>query len=88
MKAFTTLFPGLQACVDASDGKPFCCLRPVTPNGLPILGLGRYRNLFHNIGHGHLGWTLSHGTARIVADLVAGRRPEIDMAGYRPGRGQ
>jgi D-amino-acid dehydrogenase len=37
-------------------------------------------NLFLNVGHGHLGWTLCCGSARIVADLVAGRTPEIEFA--------
>ena len=40
----------------------------MTPDGPPILGLGRHRNLFFNTGHGHMGWTMACGTARIVAD--------------------
>jgi D-amino-acid dehydrogenase len=60
------------------------CLRPMTPDGPPVLGLGRHRNLYFNAGHGHMGWTMAFGTARIVADLVAGRRPEHDLAGLAP----
>ncbi len=52
-------------------------LRPMTPSNLPILGRSRYPNLFLNTGHGHIGWTMSHGTARITADLIAGRAPAI-----------
>jgi D-amino-acid dehydrogenase len=52
-------------------------LRPMTPDNLPILGRKRHRNLFYNTGHGHIGWTMSHGTARLVADLVAGREPAL-----------
>ena len=52
-------------------------LRPMTPEGTPILGRGRHSNLFYNTGHGHLGWTMSCGTARITADLIAGKTPEI-----------
>ena len=52
-------------------------LRPMTPDNLPILGRKRHRNLFYNTGHGHIGWTMSHGTARLVADLVAGRDPAL-----------
>jgi D-amino-acid dehydrogenase len=52
-------------------------LRPMTPDNLPILGRRRYRNLWFNTGHGHIGWTMSHGSARITADLIAGREPAI-----------
>ena len=55
--------------------------RPMTPDGPPILGLGRHRNLFFNCGHGHMGWTMACGTARIVADLMTGRMPELDLEG-------
>src|ERR671937_468715 len=49
--------------------------------GAPILGLGRHRNLFFNCGHGHMGWTMACGTARIVADLMTGRMPDLDLDG-------
>jgi D-amino-acid dehydrogenase len=54
-------------------------LRPMTPDNLPILGRRRHRNLWYNTGHGHMGWTMSHGSARITADLIAGREPAIPM---------
>ncbi|WP_396333645.1 D-amino acid dehydrogenase [Burkholderia anthina] len=56
-------------------------LRPMTPSNLPCFGRRRYRNLFMNTGHGHIGWTMSHGSARITADLIAGRKPAISMEG-------
>ncbi|PFH20182.1 D-amino acid dehydrogenase [Burkholderia sp. JKS000303] len=56
-------------------------LRPMTPSNLPCFGRQRYRNLFMNTGHGHIGWTMSHGSARITADLIAGRKPAISMEG-------
>jgi D-amino-acid dehydrogenase len=56
-------------------------LRPMTPTNLPFLGPTRLPNLFLNCGHGHIGWTMSHGSARIVADLVGGRAPAIPMDG-------
>ena len=43
-------------------------LRPMTPKGTPMLGASPKRNLFLNAGHGHIGWTMSMGSARIVAD--------------------
>ena len=66
---------------DWERGEYRACLRPMTPDGPPILGLARHRNLFLNCGHGHMGWTMACGTARIVADLVAGRTPDLDLAG-------
>ncbi len=60
-------------------------LRPMTPEGTPLLGRGRHRNLFYNCGHGHMGWTMACGSARIVADLIAARPPEIDLAGLTLG---
>jgi D-amino-acid dehydrogenase len=57
------------------------CLRPMTPNNLPLIGQRRFSNLFLNCGHGHIGWTMSHGSARIAADLIAGRKPAIPMDG-------
>jgi D-amino-acid dehydrogenase len=60
-------------------------LRPMTPNNLPFFGRRRFRNLFLNTGHGHIGWTMSHGSARITADLIAGRNPAISMDGLLTG---
>jgi D-amino-acid dehydrogenase len=67
----------------ADYGQPqyWACLRAMTPNGAPILGRGRYGNLFYNTGHGHLGWTMACGTARITADLIAGRKPDLPLDG-------
>ena len=57
-------------------------LRPMTCDGPPILGASPYTNLFFNTGHGPLGWTLSVGSARCVADIIAGLKPEIDVTAY------
>src|SRR5271169_2962587 len=56
-------------------------LRPMTPNNLPLFGKRGFRNLYLNSGHGHIGWTMSHGSAKITADLIAGRKAEIPMDG-------
>jgi D-amino-acid dehydrogenase len=56
-------------------------LRPMTPDNLPIIGRGRLGNLWVNTGHGHMGWTWACGSARITADLIAGRTPEHDVSG-------
>ena len=49
----------------------------MTTDGKPILGKERHSNLFYNTGHVHLSWTKSCGKARITADLIAGKTPEI-----------
>jgi len=53
-------------------------LRPMTPDGPPIIGPTRLENLHLNTGHGTLGWTMACGSARVVADQLQGVKPEID----------
>jgi D-amino-acid dehydrogenase len=66
----------------------WCGLRPMTPDGTPIIGPTRYSNLWLATGHGTLGWTMAAGTGRVVADLLSGRSPEIDMTGLTLDRYQ
>ncbi|MGH8683037.1 MAG: D-amino acid dehydrogenase [Burkholderiales bacterium] len=56
-------------------------LRPMTPDGPPILGPTPIGNLLLNAGHGSQGWSMACGSGRVLADLVSGRRPEIDLEG-------
>jgi D-amino-acid dehydrogenase len=56
-------------------------LRPMTPDGTPLLGATPVPKLLLATGHGTLGWTMAAGTGRVMADLIAGRQPEIDMEG-------
>ncbi|MEO5337596.1 MAG: D-amino acid dehydrogenase [Magnetospirillum sp. WYHS-4] len=72
------LFPG---CADPARATLWTGLRPKTPDSVPILGATRLRNLFLDTGHGTLGWTMACGSGRAMADLLAGREPEIDLAG-------
>jgi D-amino-acid dehydrogenase len=55
-------------------------LRPATPSNVPLVGATRYRNLFVDTGHGTLGWTMACGSGRALADLIAGRKPDVDFA--------
>src|SRR5262245_53006980 len=66
---------------DYADAKHWAGLRAVTPKGTPILGASRVPNRFLNTGHGHIGWTMSLGSARIVADAIVGRAAAIDTVG-------
>jgi D-amino-acid dehydrogenase len=59
------------------------CLRPMTPDGPPIIGRGRLANLYYNTGHGHMGWTMACGSSRILADLMEGRTPSIPLDGLQ-----
>lgn len=66
-------------------------LRPMTPDGTPILGPTPYANLHLATGHGTLGWTMAAGTGKLLADLISGSTPEIDTEGlalsrYTPSR--
>ncbi|HHY49695.1 MAG TPA: D-amino acid dehydrogenase [Alphaproteobacteria bacterium] len=77
-RSLRDLFP---AAGDVSKASFWCGLRPMTPDGTPVLGRsGRFSNLFLNTGHGTLGWTMAAGSGRVIADLVSGRQPEIDTS--------
>ncbi len=71
---------------DISKAEGWTGLRPMTPDGTPVLGRSRYGNLFLNTGHGTLGWTMACGSGRAVADLVLGREPEISFDGLTAER--
>ncbi len=75
LRAARELFPGAG---DYQRPDFWAGLRPMTPDNLPIFGHGRTGNLWVNAGHGHMGWTWACGSARITADLIAGRKPEHD----------
>ena len=54
-------------------------LRPATPGGVPCIGRTRYPNLLLNTGHGTLGWTMAFGSGAAIADIVSGKKPELDF---------
>lgn len=68
------LFPGAG---DPETAEYWTGLRPATPGNVPLIGRTRYSNLYLNTGHGTLGWTHACGSARALADLVDGRKPEL-----------
>ena len=74
----TDLFP---AGGDVSRAEFWCGLRPMTPDGTPVVGGTKLPNLYLATGHGTLGWTMAAGTGRVMADLISGKPPAIDMAG-------
>jgi len=77
------LFPGLN---DAGAER-WMGHRPSIPDSLPVLGRSPYhRNVFFAFGHGHIGLTLAAVSGRVIADLVAGRAPPMDVRPFRPDR--
>ena len=68
------LFPNAG---DTSHAEFWCGLRPMTPDGTPIIGKTPIENLFTNAGHGTLGWTMSCGSAKLLADIVSGEKADI-----------
>lgn len=82
---FSDLFPSGG---DVSRAEGWTGLRPMTPDGTPIMGRTQYGNLFLNTGHGTLGWTMACGSGRAVADLVTGKTPEISFEGLEATRYQ
>jgi D-amino-acid dehydrogenase len=71
---------------DVSKAEFWTGLRPMTPDGTPIIGECQCENLLLSTGHGTLGWTMATGTGRVMADLISGRAPEISMEGLGVAR--
>lgn len=61
-------------------------LRPMTPDGPPVIGPTQYANLHLNTGHGTLGWTMSCGSGRVLADMLSGKKPEVDVSALNVDR--
>jgi D-amino-acid dehydrogenase len=81
------LFPGGGRIEEATF---WTGLRPMTPDGTPIIGRTPLKNLFLNTGHGTLGWTMACGSGRLLADIMSAKQPEIpydDLSVARYGDG-
>lgn len=72
------LFPG---AFDPAKAEVWSGLRPMMPGSVPVIGPARYKGLYLDTGHGHVGWTMACGSGKFLADLVAGRKPDIDPTG-------
>ena len=79
----TDLFPRSG---DVKRAEFWCGLRPMTPDGTPVVGGTRLPNLYLATGHGTLGWTMAAGTGRVMADVISGRKPGIDLDGLTVDR--
>lgn len=76
-------FPG---CADLAAAETWTGFRPMTPDGPAIIGKGPRDNLFLNTGHGTFGWTLSAGSADVIAQVIDGEEPSVVLDAFRPGR--
>jgi D-amino-acid dehydrogenase len=81
-KVTRELFPG----GDLAQAQFWTGLRPMTPDGTPLVGASPLEGLYLNTGHGTLGWTMACGSAQLLADLLSGRQPAIRTEGFDMGR--
>jgi D-amino-acid dehydrogenase len=87
LKFARTVYPGLPADLPPERVKLWMGHRPSTPDGLPVLGVASgCADVVHAFGHGHVGLTAAAMTGKLVADLVAGRKPPFDLAPYAAAR--
>ncbi len=88
LDAARDLFPGPLDGIRPEHANPWTGLRPMTPDGPPIVGPDPRapKGLFFNTGHGSLGWTLAAATARMTADYIGGRAPAVDSTPYSLAR--
>ena len=80
------VLPEFAGAMDRSAITPFAGLRPLSADGLPMIGATRVPNVHVNTGHGGLGWTMAAGSARALADQIRGRTPVLDIEPYSPLR--
>ncbi len=82
-KSVESRFPG---CADLDAAESWTGFRPMTPDGPAIIGRGPRDNLYLNTGHGTFGWTLSAGSADVIAQVIDGEEPAVPLDAFRPGR--
>jgi D-amino-acid dehydrogenase len=76
VRSVGSLFPG---AADLEAASFWSGLRPMTPDGPPVVGATAIPNLFLNTGHGTLGWTMACGSGHVLADIIGGRKPAIEV---------
>jgi len=80
------VFPEFAATIDPGDVSPWAGHRPLSADGLPILGSTVVENVYMNTGHGGLGWSQAAGSGRAVADQIVGVERSFDVSEYSIGR--
>lgn len=80
------VYPEFAATLDPGELSPWTGLRPLSPDGLPMIGRTSIPNVYVNTGHGGLGWTQAMGSGKALSDEVLGTRGEIDLRPFSPRR--
>ena len=80
------IYPEVLRATPETAMTPWTGLRPMVPDGVPLIGPTHVPGLYLNTGHGHLGWTQAAGSGALLADLMTGREPPIEPTRYAPAR--
>ena len=80
------IFPEFAATMDRDNINPWAGFRPMSSDGVPVIGKTKIKRLYLNTGQGHLGWTMAAASGRLAADIILGRVPEVDAGHYSPER--
>jgi D-amino-acid dehydrogenase len=81
-RLLASIYPAVAAAVPQQAQRPWAGFRPMTPDGVPLIGATRIQGLFVNAGHGHLGWTLAAGSGELLARLLDGLEPAVAAQPY------
>lgn len=85
-KLLQQLYPAFTPHLEPARATQWTGLRPMSADGVGIMGRTRLANVFLNTGHGPLGWTMAAGAGRLVADEIVGRTPALELEPYRLSR--
>lgn len=80
------IYPAFAAFRNPATAQYWAGLRPYCCDGVPIIGRASHSNLYLNTGHGHLGWSMSAGSGRLLADIIENKATDIDPTPYRYDR--
>lgn len=80
------IYPELTPHFAREEVEEWAGLRPMSANGVPLIGKTNIPNLYLNTGHGHLGWSMMAGAGKLLSDIISGIPPEIDQAPYELSR--
>lgn len=87
LKAFLlTAFPGYASYMDDAKIEPWCGFRPMSADGVPLIGGTPLKNVYLNTGHGHLGWSMAAASGKLLANLMMGKKPDMDLTPFDPRR--
>lgn len=86
LRVLELTLPRFAARIDHANLNPWAGLRPMSADGVPLIGATAIENLFLNTGHGHLGWTMAAGSARLLSEALLGGTPALPLADYRLDR--